>query len=326
MQVVLAQPRGFCAGVVRAIEIVEAALEIYGPPVYVLHEIVHNARVLRDLSVRGAIFVDELEEVPEGANIVFSAHGVSAARAQAAQEKAGNVIDATCPLVTKVHLEVRRHARAAREVILIGHAGHPEVIGTLGRYHHEYGGSIYLIQTVEDVAKLEVNEPGNLAFVTQTTLSVDDTKQVIAALKERFPNIVGPRKDDICYATQNRQMAVRRLAAEVDVLIVVGACNSSNSNRLREVGEHSGLSAYLVQEAEDIDSNWFASGARVGLTAGASAPEILVEEVLERLSVLGIADVQELDAEPEGVNFPIPSDLVKLRQRTQASKAVAPIG
>ncbi len=326
MQVVLAQPRGFCAGVVRAIEIVEAALEIYGPPVYVLHEIVHNARVLRDLSARGAIFVDELEEVPEGANIVFSAHGVSAARAQAAQEKADNVIDATCPLVTKVHLEVKRHARAAREVILIGHAGHPEVIGTLGRYHHEYGGSIYLVQTVEDVAKLEVNEPGNLAFVTQTTLSVDDTKQVIAALKERFPNIVGPRKDDICYATQNRQMAVRRLAAEVDVLIVVGARNSSNSNRLREVGENSGLSAYLVQEAEDIDSNWFSAGARVGLTAGASAPEILVEEVLERLSNLGIADVQELDAEPEGVNFPIPSDLVKLRQHAQASKAAAPIG
>jgi 4-hydroxy-3-methylbut-2-enyl diphosphate reductase len=209
---------------------------------------------------------------------------------------------------------------------LIGHAGHPEVIGTLGRYHHEYGGSIYLVQTVEDVAKLEVNEPGNLAFVTQTTLSVDDTKQVIAALKERFPNIVGPRKDDICYATQNRQMAVRRLAAEVDVLIVVGARNSSNSNRLREVGENSGLSAYLVQEAEDIDSNWFSAGARVGLTAGASAPEILVEEVLERLSNLGIADVQELDAEPEGVNFPIPSDLVKLRQHAQASKAAAPIG
>ncbi len=309
MEVLLAQPRGFCAGVVRAIEIVETALDIYGPPVYVLHEIVHNQRVVEDLKLRGAIFTDNLDDVPNEANLIFSAHGVATAKVNEARGRNLNIIDATCPLVTKVHLQVARHAREAREVVLIGHHHHVEVNGTLGHYDKEFGGDIYLVQTVEDVADLNVENPEELAYVTQTTLSVDDTKEIINALQERFPKITGPRKDDICYATQNRQQSVKQLADAVDILIVVGARNSSNSNRLREVGEHRGLQSYLVQDAEDLEVSWFDNAASVGVTAGASAPEVLVHEVLEKLRSFGISEVKEMDAEPEGVTFPLPSSL-----------------
>ncbi len=309
MDVVLAQPRGFCAGVVRAIEIVESALDIYGPPVYVHHEIVHNQRVVEDLRSRGAIFTDELEDVPPGAPLIFSAHGVATAKVEEAKSRGLNTIDATCPLVTKVHLQVVRHARQAREVILIGHERHVEVNGTIGHYDKSFGGDIYLVETVDDVAKLNVKNPEDLAYVTQTTLSVDDTKDIIAALRERFPEIVGPRKDDICYATQNRQLAVKEMSDEVDTLIVVGARNSSNSNRLREVGEHKGLRAYLVQDAEDMEESWFQDGSRIGVTAGASAPEVLVQEVLQKLQALGHTDIKQMEAEPEGVTFPLPSSL-----------------
>ncbi len=309
MDVLLAQPRGFCAGVVRAIDIVETALDIYGPPVYVLHEIVHNQWVLKDLQSKGAVFVEELEEVPNGANIIFSAHGVANDRVEIAKKRNLHIIDATCPLVTKVHLQVARHARAAREVVLIGHAGHVEVNGTLGQYNKEFGGEIYLVQNVEDVARLEVKNPSELAFVTQTTLSVDDTMLIIEALKTRFPEIVGPRNNDICYATQNRQNAVRQFTGKVDLLLVVGARNSSNSNRLRELGEHQGLDAYLVQDADDLDPTWFRQGIQVGLTAGASAPEVLVKGVLDKLQEFGITSVEEMDAEPESVAFPLPKEL-----------------
>ena len=309
MDVVLAQPRGFCAGVVRAIEIVESALDIYGPPVYVLHEIVHNQRVVEDLQSRGAIFTEDLEDVPPGAPLIFSAHGVATAKVEEANRRGLNTIDATCPLVTKVHLQVVRHARQAREVILIGHERHVEVNGTIGHYDKSFGGDIYLVETVDDVANLNVKNPGDLAYVTQTTLSVDDTKDIISALRERFPEIVGPRKDDICYATQNRQLAVKEMSDEVDTLIVVGARNSSNSNRLREVGEHKGLRAYLVQDAEDMEESWFQDGSRIGVTAGASAPEVLVQEVLQKLQALGHTDIKQMEAEPEGVTFPLPSSL-----------------
>ncbi len=318
MDVLLAQPRGFCAGVVRAVDIVETALDIYGPPVYVLHEIVHNQWVLKDLQSKGAIFMEELEEVPNGANIIFSAHGVAQSRVDSAKERNLHIIDATCPLVTKVHLQVARHARAAREVILIGHAGHVEVNGTLGQYNKDYGGEIYLVQNVEDVAKLAVKNPDELAFVTQTTLSVDDTMQTIDALKTRFPKIVGPRKNDICYATQNRQNAVRRFTGKVDLLLVVGARNSSNSNRLRELGEHQGLEAHLMQDADDLNPAWFRPNIRVGLTAGASAPEVLVEEVLKKLQEFGIKSVEEMGAEPESVSFPLPKELTaRVAQATE---------
>lgn len=309
MDVVLAQPRGFCAGVVRAIEIVESALDIYGPPVYVLHQIVHNQRVVEDLQSRGAIFTEDLEDVPTGAPLIFSAHGVATAKVEEAKRRGLNTIDATCPLVTKVHLQVVRHARQAREVILIGHEQHVEVNGTIGHYDKSFGGDIYLVETVDDVAKLHVKNPGDLAYVTQTTLSVDDTKDIISALRERFPEIVGPRKDDICYATQNRQLAVKEMSDEVDTLIVVGARNSSNSNRLREVGEHKGLRAYLVQDAEDMDESWFKDGSLIGVTAGASAPEVLVQEVLQKLQEFGHTDIKQMEAEPEGVTFPLPSSL-----------------
>ena len=309
MEVLLAQPRGFCAGVVRAIEIVETALEIYGPPVYVLHEIVHNQRVVEDLRSRGAIFTDDLDEIPNGANLIFSAHGVATAKVNETRGRNLNVIDATCPLVTKVHLQVARHAREPREVVLIGHHHHVEVNGTLGHYDKSFGGDIYLIETVDDVAALEVKNPDKVAYVTQTTLSVDDTKEIINALQERFPSIVGPRKDDICYATQNRQQSVKQLSDSVDILIVVGARNSSNSNRLREVGENRGLRSYLVQDAEDLEESWFVGSRSVGVTAGASAPEILVHEVLEKLRSFGISKVREMEAEPEGVTFPLPSSL-----------------
>ena len=311
MDVVLAQPRGFCAGVERAIEIVERALEIYGPPVYVLHEIVHNQRVVEDLKSRGAIFTEDLNEVPQGSNLIFSAHGVATEKTNQARKRNLNIIDATCPLVTKVHRQVERHAKAAREVILIGHERHVEVNGTMGHYGRQWGGDIYLVESVEDVAKLQVNNPKDLAYETQTTLSIDDTKQIIAALKKRFPNIGSPRKDDICYATQNRQTAVKQMVNEIDLLIVVGARNSSNSNRLREVGEKKGVEAYLVQDAEDLEKSWFDNGPRVGLTAGASAPEVLVQEVLEKLLKFGVSNIIDMESEPEGVTFPLPLSLRK---------------
>lgn len=319
MEIILVRPRGFCAGVVRAIEIVEAVLEIYGLPVFVLHEIVHNHRVVEDLRTKGAVFVETLDEVPDGSNIIFSAHGVSTAMVAEAQRKRLRVIDATCPLVTKVHLEVARHAREAREVVLIGHAGHPEVIGTLGCYDRSFGGEIYLVQRVTDVAALQVRNPDEIAFVTQTTLSVNDTGQIIAALRERFPRIVGPRKDDICYATQSRQNSVRNLAGQVDLLLVVGSHNSSNSNRLREVGEQQGLIANLVQDAEALDRAWFRPGIRIGVTAGASAPEVLVHGVLEKINTFGPARVTEMDVEHETVAFPLPASLTEMLARKKES-------
>lgn len=320
MEAILAKPRGFCAGVVRAVEIVERALDAYGPPVYVVHEIVHNERVVADLRNRGAVFVDSVEQVPDRATTVFSAHGVAANVMGRAEHRDLRIIDATCPLVTKVHLEVARHAREGREVILIGHAGHPEVIGTLGQYDRSFGGDIYLVETVDDVANLDVRDPARLAFVTQTTLSMDDTRRIIAALQERFPAITGPRRDDICYATQNRQTAVRRLADRVEVLLVVGARNSSNSNRLREVGEQMGVKAYLVQSAEDLEPEWLLGQSRVGITAGASTPEVLVQGVLEKLAGLGVRNVVEMESEPETVTFRIPEPLAKAyREKCQRS-------
>ena len=318
MDVMLTQPRGFCAGVVRAIEIVESALELYGAPVYVVHEIVHNQRVVEDLRSRGAVFVETLDEVPDDAVTIFSAHGVSDALIKKAENRGLEVINATCPLVTRVHLEVIRHARDGREVILIGHAGHPEVNGTLGHYDQSSGGAIYLVQEVGDVGSLQVRNPEDLTYVTQTTLSVDDTATIVGALKQRFPKIIEPRKDDICYATQNRQTAVRELAPQVDLLIVVGARNSSNSNRLREVGEQMGIDAYLVQNAAELDESWFTGKERVGITAGASTPDVLVREVLDGLKRIGVGRVVEMDAEPEGVTFRLPVSLLqKMKARNQ---------
>ena len=309
MEVILARPRGFCAGVVRAIQIVETALQVLRPPIYVLHQIVHNQRVVEKLQGQGAVFVETLDEIPPGATTIFSAHGVSAATVERAKQRRLQIIDATCPLVAKVHLEAARHARAGREVVLIGHAGHVEVNGTLGNYDRRWGGEVYLVQTVEEAANLQVKNPDELAYITQTTLSIDDTKQIIEALRSRFPNIRGPNKDDICYATQNRQNAVSGFAEEVDLLLVVGARNSSNSNRLREVGEYRGLPAFLVQDADEIDGSWFHGVSRVGLTAGASTPEELVEEVLDILREFGAERVVEMDAESERITFPLPSVL-----------------
>ncbi|MGR9107423.1 MAG: 4-hydroxy-3-methylbut-2-enyl diphosphate reductase [Gammaproteobacteria bacterium] len=324
MDVVMTQPRGFCAGVVRAIEIVESALEIYGAPVYVVHEIVHNQRVVEDLRSRGAVFVETLDEVPAEAVTVFSAHGVSEQMIKNAENRGLEVINATCPLVTKVHLEVVRNARAGNEVVLIGHAGHPEVNGTLGHFDRRYGGEIYLVQDEKDVGALRVKNPARLTYVTQTTLSVDDTKVIVGALKKRFPEINEPRRDDICYATQNRQSAVRKLSGQVDLLIVVGARNSSNSNRLREVGEQMGVNSFLVEDADDLDLSWFTSDLRIGITAGASTPEILVQEVLQKLSELGVDKVVEMDAEPERVTFRLPAGLAKkLDQNTKNSGEMA---
>ena len=309
MDIYLARPRGVCAGVDRAIEIVERALEIFGQPVYVRHEVVHNRFVVDDLTGKGAIFVEELDQVPEGATVIFSAHGVpQSVRARAAQRKL-NVFDATCPLVTKVHLEVARHARAAEEVILIGHAGHPEVEGTLGQYDSQMGGKIYLVETLEDIERLQVNDPDNLAYVTQTTLSVDDTHLIIDHLRERFPAIRGPRKDDICYATQNRQDAVRELAQKVDAFLVLGSTNSSNSNRLRELAEKQGVPAYLIDGADDIDTAWLDSANAIGVTAGASAPEILVQQVINRLEDLYDARVIQNGGQTENVSFQLPREL-----------------
>jgi len=309
MEVILAKPRGFCAGVVRAIEIVETALDIYGHPVYVLHEIVHNHYVVKDLQQRGAVFIESVSDVPTGAVLVFSAHGVSKVVTSAAQNRQLVTIDATCPLVAKVHLEVARFAREGREVVLIGHAGHPEVNGTLGQYHAEGDGSIYLVETVRDAGTLEVRHPGNVALVTQTTLSIDDTSRIIKVLRKRFPGITEPRRDDICYATQNRQNAVRQLAGNVDVLLVVGARNSSNSNRLREVGAQMGVPSYLVQDSGEVDPAWFSHTDRVGVTAGASAPEVLVRGVLALLYKLGAGHATELDAPTEVTLFRLPGIL-----------------
>ncbi len=327
MDVVMTQPRGFCAGVVRAIEIVESALEIYGTPVYVVHEIVHNQRVVEDLRSRGAVFVETLDEVPADAVTVFSAHGVSERMIKNAEDRGLEVINATCPLVTKVHLEVVRNAKAGNEVVLIGHAGHPEVNGTLGHFDRSFGGEIYLVQDEKDVEALHVRNPSRLTYVTQTTLSVDDTKIIVTALKKRFPEINEPRRDDICYATQNRQSAVRKLANRVDLLIVVGARNSSNSNRLREVGEHMGVNSFLVEDANDLDLSWFTSDLRIGITAGASTPEILVQEVLQKLGELGVDNVVEMDAEPERVTFRLPAGLAnKLSRNAEKSGELASEG
>jgi 4-hydroxy-3-methylbut-2-en-1-yl diphosphate reductase len=305
MRVVLAQPRGFCAGVERAIEIVERALKKYGPPIYVRHEIVHNRHVVEDLRTRGAIFVDELHEIPPGARTVFSAHGVAKRVEALARERDLPVIDATCPLVAKVHNEGRRYAAQGREIVLVGHAGHAEVEGTIG----QVPGKVHLVQTVEDVATLQVGDPDKLAYITQTTLSVDDTRGIITALQVRFPSIVGPDVRDICYATQNRQQAVRELARMVDVILVVGSRNSSNSNRLREIGEELGKPTYLIDDAASLQPEWFERVATVGLTAGASAPEMLVRGVLNGLGRFGEVEVTTLNGVNENVRFRFPAEL-----------------
>ena len=309
MQVLLANPRGFCAGVDRAIEIVERALETFGAPIYVRHEVVHNRFVVESLRKRGAVFVDELEEVPDGATVIFSAHGVSQGVRREAAQRGLTVFDATCPLVTKVHIEVARHGKAGRDVVLIGHAGHPEVEGTMGQWDEKNAGRIYLVETPECVAELKPINPDNLAYVSQTTLSVDDTRAVIEALRRCFPGILGPRHDDICYATQNRQDAVRELGQQCDIVLVVGSPNSSNSNRLRELAEKQGISAYLIDGADDIRREWIEGRQRIGLTAGASAPEGLVKEVIERLRSWGADQVTELAGQPENVTFALPREL-----------------
>ncbi|MBU1265778.1 MAG: 4-hydroxy-3-methylbut-2-enyl diphosphate reductase [Gammaproteobacteria bacterium] len=303
--ILLANPRGFCAGVDRAIAIVERALEKFGAPIYVRHEVVHNTYVVSDLRAKGAIFVDELAEVPAGATVIFSAHGVSQAVREEAEARGLNVFDATCPLVTKVHVEVSKMRDKGLEIVMIGHKGHPEVEGTLGQSN----GGMYLVETPEDVAVLQVTDPDKLAYVTQTTLSVDDAARVVDALRKRFPHIAGPKKDDICYATQNRQDAVKALAPQCDVVIVVGSPTSSNSNRLREVAENLGVPAYMVDNASEIDPQWVSEKKRVGVTAGASAPEILVRAVIDRLDQLGIGSVADLDGVEEKVGFPLPKGL-----------------
>jgi len=310
MEIVLANPRGFCAGVDRAIEIVKRALETLGAPIYVRHEVVHNRFVVEDLRQRGAVFVEELDEVPTGATVIFSAHGVSQAVRNDAAARGLKIFDATCPLVTKVHIEVARHCRAGRDVVLIGHEGHPEVEGTMGQWQAEAGqGRIYLVEDVADVARLEIAQPDNVAYTTQTTLSVDETRDVIAALQAKYPKLQGPRHDDICYATQNRQDAVRELAENCDLVFVVGSINSSNSNRLRELAEKQGASAYLIDGAEFIDPAWLKGKTRVGVTAGASAPEVLVQGVISRLQQLGAGAVRELHGEPEDMVFALPKEL-----------------
>ena len=302
MNVLLANPRGFCAGVDRAIEIVERALEMYGAPIYVRHEVVHNKFVVENLRAKGAMFVEEIAEIPTGSTVVFSAHGVSQQVRTDAEDRGLRVFDATCPLVSKVHVQVRRKRGQGRKVVMIGHRGHPEVEGTMG----QAGDGMYLVETVDDVGRIDVTDPDNLAFVTQTTLSVDDAREIIGALRMRFPGITGPRKDDICYATQNRQDAVKDLASKCDVVIVVGSTNSSNSNRLREVASKLGVPAYMLDDAADLDPAWVEGRQNVGVTAGASAPEILVQAVIDRLRALGAAQVSELDGSSERVTFPLP--------------------
>ena len=311
MKVLLANPRGFCAGVDRAIEIVERALDMFGAPIYVRHEVVHNRFVVDRLTRQGAVFVDELEDVPDGGTVIFSAHGVSKGVRAAAAERDLKVFDATCPLVTKVHMEVARHCKAGRDVVLIGHAGHPEVEGTMGQWMKKSprGNQIYLVEDLADVKNLEIAFPEDVAFVTQTTLSVDDTQAIIKALQARFPAIIGPKHDDICYATQNRQDAVRDIAREVDLVLVVGSVNSSNSNRLRELAEKQGVPAYLIDGANDVRDEWLAGADRIGVTAGASAPESLVRGVIERLKASGANSVTEVDGRAEHMEFALPREL-----------------
>ena len=309
MQVRLANPRGFCAGVDRAIDIVNRALEVFGAPIYVRHEVVHNKFVVEDLRARGARFVDELDEVPDGCIVIFSAHGVPQSVRKEADKRGLRVFDATCPLVTKVHIEVARYSAEGRECVLIGHRGHPEVEGTMGQYDGQAGGEIYLIEDEQQVDSLAVRNPDKLSYVTQTTLSMDDTARVIDALRRRFPGITGPRKDDICYATQNRQDAVKQLAGDCDLVLVVGSPNSSNSNRLRELAERMGADAYLLDGADDIDPSWLEGKSRIGVTAGASAPEVLVREVLDGLRALGASEPVELAGRPENVTFSLPREL-----------------
>ncbi len=306
MQVILANPRGFCAGVERAIAIVERALERFGKPIYVRHEVVHNKFVCDDLRAKGAVFIEELDEVPAGSTVIFSAHGVSQAVRADAEQRGLRVFDATCPLVTKVHLEVGRMRKGAREIVMIGHKGHPEVEGTMG----QSDGGMYLVETVDDAAQLAVCNPEHLSYVTQTTLSMDDARRVIDALRQRYPSIQGPKKDDICYATQNRQDAVKALSEDCDLVIVVGSPNSSNSRRLREVAAGRGIDAYLIDGADEIDQTWLADKKRIGVTAGASAPEILVRQVVARICELTGAEVDQLPGAEEGVSFALPKELV----------------
>lgn len=306
MQVVLANPRGFCAGVDRAIEIVEQALRLYGAPIYVRHEVVHNAFVVEDLKKKGAIFVEALSAVPEGSTLIYSAHGVSQSVRHESAARGLKIFDATCPLVTKVHMEVIKMREQGKEIIMIGHRGHPEVEGTMG----QVSDGIYLVETMQDVASLEVRDANNLAFVSQTTLSVDDAAQIINALKQRFPNIIGPKKDDICYATQNRQDAVKQLVKDCEMLIVVGSANSSNSNRLREVAENTGIPAQMVDNADQLKEEWLYGKFKIGVTAGASAPEILVQQVIAKLKSFGAEHVMELQGTPESIVFPLPKELL----------------
>lgn len=314
MEILLANPRGFCAGVDRAIEIVDRAIDLFGAPIYVRHEVVHNKFVVDGLRAKGAVFIEEVHEAPDNATLIFSAHGVSLAVENEAKQRGLQIFDATCPLVTKVHMEVVRYSRAGREVILIGHAGHPEVEGTMGRYDTTYGGRIILIEKPSDVADIDVKNPSELAFVSQTTLSVDDTQDVISALRNRFPDISAPKKDDICYATQNRQDAVKQLCQSVELLLVVGAPNSSNSNRLQELGIRAGVESHLITRADDIENEWMANKTRIGVTAGASAPEILVTEVINHVKSLSpdVAIVNEATGISETVSFAIPKALRKM--------------
>ncbi|MBP7371095.1 MAG: 4-hydroxy-3-methylbut-2-enyl diphosphate reductase [Arenimonas sp.] len=314
MDIILANPRGFCAGVDRAIEIVNRALDSLGAPIYVRHEVVHNQFVVNDLKLRGAVFVEELDEVPAGATVIFSAHGVSQAVRQEASARGLKIFDATCPLVTKVHIEVTRHCRSGRDVVLIGHAGHPEVEGTMGQWLNEgANGNIYLVENVKDAADIQVSQPEHLAYTTQTTLSVDETRDVISVLRQRFPLISGPKHDDICYATQNRQDAVRELSNQCDLIFVVGSINSSNSNRLRELAERNGARAFLIDGKEDIQLEWLENTQKIGVTAGASAPEVLVQGVIAHLQSLAVGSVTELKGEPENMVFALPKELrVKL--------------
>jgi len=309
MQVLLANPRGFCAGVDRAIAIVERALHLFGAPIYVRHEVVHNRYVVECLRDKGAVFIEDLHEVPDDATLIFSAHGVSRAVRQQAQQRGLKIFDATCPLVTKVHMEVTRFSAAGQSCILIGHAGHPEVEGTMGQFDETQGGRIYLVESVEDVEKLSIEQPDRLAYVTQTTLSMDDTVLVIEALRRRFPAIQGPKKDDICYATQNRQDALKALAGECDLVLVVGSVNSSNSNRLKEVAERMGTPAYLIDNESEIERHWLEGKHKVGVSAGASAPEILVKQVIARLRGWGVQAVEEEQGRKESVVFALPKEL-----------------
>jgi len=318
MQIVLANPRGFCAGVDRAIEIVERALELFGAPVFVRHEVVHNKYVVDSLREKGAVFVEELDEVPDESTVIFSAHGVAKRVREEAAKRQLRVYDAICPLVTKVHMEVGHYQEEGRECILIGHEGHPEVEGTLGQYHRKDSkGGMYLVESVEDVWNLQVKNPDFLAFVTQTTLSMDDTAEVIDALRDRFPNIAGPKKEDICYATQNRQDAVKKLSRQCDIILVVGSTNSSNSTRLKEISQKVGIPAYLIDNASEIKQEWLKGKEYIGLTAGASAPEVLVEEVIEKLKQWGAIDVREAPGKQEKVVFSLPRDL-NIANRTSA--------